>query len=110
MSKQIEEYRGYEELILNGDFYRLKNPAIDGCYAYYIENSEQSEILLSYLQNNCDPNETEHILKISSAKIGTNYKNTLTNEIFSGEELRNGITVKADKEERYAKIWHFEKI
>lgn len=107
ISKQIEEYRSYEKLILNGDFYRLKNPTVDGCYAYYITNSDQTEILIAYLQNNSDPSETEHILKISSAKAELNYRNTVTNEILSGAALRAGIKVKADTAERYGITWHF---
>lgn len=107
ISKQIEEYRAYEELILNGDFYRLKNPTVDRCYAYYIANADKSEILLSYLQNNAESDEIEHVLKISCAKPDFNYRNTLTNEIFSGSALKEGITVKADASERYGLMWHF---
>ena len=107
ISKQIEEYRAYEELILNGDFYRLKNPTVDRCYAYYIANADKSEILLSYLQNNAESDEIEHVLKISCAKSDFNYRNTLTNEIFSGSALKEGITVKADASERYGLMWHF---
>lgn len=107
ISKQIAEYREYEELILNGDFYRLKNPSADRCYAYYITNADKSEILLSYLQNNVESDEIEHVLKISCAKSEFNYRNTLTNEIFSGSALKEGITVKADTVERYGLIWHF---
>jgi alpha-galactosidase len=107
ISKQIAEYREYEELILNGDFYRLKNPSVDRCYAYYITNADKSEILLSYLQNNAESDEIEHVLKISCAKSDFNYRNTLTNEIFSGSALKEGITVKADTVERYGLLWHF---
>ena len=107
ISKQIAEYREYEELILNGDFYRLKNPSVDRCYAYYITNADKSEILLSYLQNNAESDEIEHVLKISCAKSEFNYRNTLTNEIFSGSALKEGITVKADTVERYGLLWHF---
>ena len=107
ISKQIAEYREYEELILNGDFYRLKNPSVDRCYAYYITNADKSEILLSYLQNNVESDEIEHVLKISCAKSEFNYRNTLTNEIFSGSALKEGITVKADTVERYGLLWHF---
>ncbi|MBR0449838.1 MAG: alpha-galactosidase [Clostridia bacterium] len=107
ISKQIAEYREYEELILNGDFYRLKNPSVDRCYAYYITNADKSEILLSYLQNNVESDEIEHVLKISCAKSEFNYRNTLTNEIFSGSALKEGIIVKADTVERYGLIWHF---
>ena len=107
ISRQIEEYKIYKNLILNGDFYRLKNPLTDGCYAYYIASADKSEILVSYLQNEGDSKEREHRLKISAAKSDLNYKNIPTNEIISGAELKNGIVVKADKAERYGRIFYF---
>ena len=107
ISAQIEEYRRYEKLILNGDFYRLKNPLTDGCYAYYIIDSDSREILVSYLQNEGDAKKKVHKLKISAAKANLNYKNVDTNEIISGAELKRGISVKADTEERYGKTFYF---
>ena len=107
ISAQIEEYKRYESLILNGDFYRLKNPASDGCYAYYIVNNDSREILVSYLQNEGDTRQKEHRLKISKAKPEWNYKNIATNEIVSGVELKKGIAVKADADERYGKTLYF---
>ena len=104
---QINEYKKYENLILNGDFYRLKNPSIDGCYAYYITNVDKSEIFVAYLQNNADEKQTLHKLKISSARADLNYKNIATGEIISGKELKSGIVIKADDKERYAKTFYF---
>ena len=104
---QIEEYRGYEKLILNGDLYRLKNPLTDGCYAYYIISEDKREILISYLQNEGDAREKSYRLKISAAKSELNYKNLSTNEIISGKDLKKGLTVRADKDERYGKILYF---
>ena len=107
ISQQIEEYKNYKNLILNGDFYRLKNPITDGCYAYYIISGDAREIMVSYLQNEGDIKEKTHKLKISAAKSDLNYRNIATNEIISGAELKKGITVKANKEERYGKTFYF---
>jgi alpha-galactosidase len=104
---QIKEYKKYENLILNGDFYRLKNPSIDGCYAYYITNVDKSEIFVAYLQNNADEKQKLHKLKISSARADLNYKNIATGEIISGKELKSGIVIKADDKERYGKTFYF---
>jgi alpha-galactosidase len=108
--QQIQEYRAYENLILNGDFYRLKNPENEDCYAYYIINAERSEIMVSYLQNNCVEKQKSYKLKISAAKSNVNYKNVATNEIISGAELKKGITVESVNEERYGKTFYFVEI
>ena len=107
ISGQIEEYRKYENLILNGDFYRLKNPLTDGCYAYYIINEDKTEILVSYLQNEGDVKQKVHMLKIRTARTDLNYRNVATNEVVSGLALKSGICVIADSEERYGKTFYF---
>ena len=107
ISGQIKEYKNYEELILNGDFYRLKDPSTDGCYAYYVVNGDKTEIFVSYLQNEGDAKGKTHKLKISAARADMNYKDLDTNEVISGAELRRGIIVVADGEERCGKTWHF---
>lgn len=107
IKKQIEEYKKYEDLILNGDFYRLKNPSDDRCYAYYITNADKAEILVAYLQNNAEDKPKLQKLKIATARANITYKNTLTNELISGAELRKGISVMMDTEERYGKNFHF---
>lgn len=107
ITKQIEEYRTYEKLILSGNLYRLKNPHTDGCYAYYIANDDATEILVSYLQNKGDAKEKIHRLRISSARPELEYRNTATDEIVSGGILKNGIFIKADAEDKYAQTFHF---
>jgi alpha-galactosidase len=104
---QIKEYKKYENLILNGDFYRLKNPSTDACYAYYITNSEKSEIFVAYLQNNADEKQRLHRLKIAAAKPNLIYKNVATGEKISGKELKSGIVIKADDKERYGRTFYF---
>ena len=106
MSKQIKEYREYEPLILNGDFYRLLSPFECGRYAYYFVSEDSREILLSYLQNYDDPKKTAYRLKISRALLGVNYRDTISGKVYTGEELRRGIEVESDEKGLYAVMWH----
>ena len=107
MSQQIAEYRKYEKLILKGDLYRLKNPFEDGCYAYYFANNDNTELLVSFLQSNGDSKQKVHKLKISRAIRGVNYRDSISGMEISGDELRRGINVTADKNDHFAKMFHF---
>ena len=110
MKREIEEYRRYESLILDGDFYRLLNPyETDGKYAYYFVNEDNSEILLSFFRNFADKNPKEYKLKITRADKSATYVDSISGKTYSGEELNKGITVKTDTEEQYAVMYHFRK-
>ncbi len=109
ISEQIKEYRTYEELILRGEFFRLLDPSACGRYAYYFADKETnaSELLLSFLQNEGDEREREFRLKLSAADASADYVDTISGERFSGAELKRGITAKSDKDGEYARMWHF---
>lgn len=108
MRKQVEEYRLYEPLILNGDFYRLLNPCVDDMrYSYYFVNDDNSQILLTYLQNNGDPKQKKYKLKISRADKNAVYIDKIGGETYTGAELRSGIIVESDTEEQYSKMFWF---
>ena len=107
MREQVKEYRTYENLILNGDFYRLVDPFACDCYAYYTVSEDNREILLSFLQNYGDPKETIRKLKVSRAMRDTTYRDTISGLTYTGEELQRGLPVQADKEGMYAKMFHF---
>ena len=106
MSAQIKEYRAYEHLILRGDFYRLLDPFVCGHYAYYFASSDSRELLLTYLQNAGDPKETVYRLRVSRALKGVIYRDTITGNTYTGEELKRGIEVKSSTEGLYAVMWH----
>ena len=106
MSKQIQEYRTYEHLILGGDFYRLLNPLECGRYAYYFASDDSRELLVTYLQNDGDPKETMYKLKISRALKGCTYRDSISGRTYTGEELKRGIEVRSDTDSHYAVMWH----
>ena len=102
MKAQIEEYRKYEKLILNGDFYRLLNPyETDGKYAYYFVNEDNSEILLTFLQNFGDKKPKEYRLKVSRAIPNVTYTDKISGKSYEGAELKRGITITSDTEDQF---------
>lgn len=108
IKKQIADYRQFEKLILNGELYRLKSPYEDGCYAYYYTKKDYTEFLLFYLQPKGDEKERTHKLKVAGAIRGVTYRDTLSGMEISGNELRRGLVVQADREDNYAKLFHFK--
>ena len=108
MKAQVEEYRKYEKLILGGDFYRLLNPyETDGKYAYYFVNEDNSEILLTFLQNFGDKKPKEYRLKVSRAIPNVTYTDKISGKSYEGAELNRGITVTTDAEDQYGVMFHF---
>jgi alpha-galactosidase len=108
MKAQVEEYRKYEKLILEGDFYRLLNPyETDGKYAYYFVNEDNSEILFSFLQNFGDKKPKEYRLKISRALPNVTYIDKISGRSYEGAELNRGITITTDTEDQYGVMFHF---
>ena len=107
MKAQVEEYRRYEELILRGDFYRLLNPyETDGKYAYYFVNKDDSEILLSFLQNFGDKTPKEYKLKVSRAIANATYVDKISGKYYEGAELKRGISITSDKDDQYGVMLH----
>lgn len=109
IKNQIEFYRSVEHLIINGDFYRLQNPEECGKYSYYFVNEDNSEILLTYLQNYDESEDTENILKVSRAEKDAIYTDKISGLKFKGTELNNGIVIKSNNTGYYSKIYYFEK-
>lgn len=109
LSRQIKEYREYEHLILRGDFYRLLDPNPTGRYSYYFVSEDNSEILLTYLQNVGDAKKTIYKLKISRADVNATYRDKISGGTYTGAELKKGIMVQSDAEGSYAKMFYFVK-
>ncbi len=109
-SRQIKEYKALKKLITEGDFYRLLNPFETGRYAYFTVNSDNSEILLMYLQNEGDKKKTPFKLKISRADTNAVYTDTLSGKKYDGALLKKGLILYSDEEPNCSKMFHFVKI
>ena len=96
---QIAEYRSYEDLMREGELYRLIDPKANGdvsafCYA----NAERSRIVFTFIQPSGDGGEhRENALKIPCADKTATYVDELTGRRYKGASLLAGIKVKTKK-------------
>lgn len=110
ISKQIKAYREYEHLMEEGDFYRLLNPfKTNGAYSYYFVNEDNSEILLTYLQNNGHKKKNLIKLKVSRADKNAVYFDKFSKKIFSGEQLKKGIVIESSENPNFSKMYYLIK-
>jgi len=107
MKEQIAEYRRYEHLILNGEFYRLLNPFECGKYAYYFASEDASELLLTYLQNEGDMQPKRYKLKLLAADRTKTYRDSISGKRYSGEDLRRGIEITSQPRVFSYRMFHF---
>ncbi len=111
ISKQIDFYRLVEPVIKSGDYYRLISPFQNnyGISAHYYMTGEKDKILLSFLQNDGVYERTEFILRIK-ADENAEYKEIITGKKYTGKQLNAGISIRAEKEGEFGKLWYFEMI
>lgn len=131
ISDQVKEYHTYyEEIIKNGDFYKLSDPIANlfhpyrpenyyrlcdktgkaMIYAYYFISKDRSQLLATFLQSEADKESRTFLLKLSAANKNYNYKDRLTGIIYTGDELKKGIKIETSTEPHNAKIFDLRKI
>lgn len=88
MKQQIRDYKKYRELICEGDYYRLHDPARDtemAAWAFVSENKE--EVLLNIVSLDTHGNNPIQYVKVRGLKPDKEYQNCETGEKFSGSAL-----------------------
>ncbi|WP_303973751.1 alpha-galactosidase [Streptococcus merionis] len=71
--QQIKEYKVYQELIMQGDFYRLETNDTNRI-AWMVVSPDQSEALVGYYQILAQPNQTYQRLRLRGLKEDTCYQ------------------------------------
>ncbi len=125
--RQIKEYRTFDRVITNGEYYRLSSPYESDISAYYFQkkDDEGDKILLTAVltQDNItyDGNPVPlkntklkpcRVLKIRTADTNATYRDMRTGMTVTGAELKNGIEIGAfspDETGWDAKLWFFVK-
>ena len=77
--------------------------------AYYFLAKDGSQILLSFLQAEADPQPQTVTLRIAAADKNAEYVDRLTGKSYSGEQLRKGIQVQTSTSPHYAVLMDFRK-
>ena len=56
VKEQVEKYKGMEDLVLNGDLYRLNNPLEENLFAEMLVAKDKSEAHITIMRPLCRPN------------------------------------------------------
>lgn len=89
--KQIEMYHKYNDLIREGDLYRIgnvfENPEFE-CVEYV--SKDKDEVLVTYVQVLSRANHRSRRIRLKGLDKGSYYRNQETNAVHSGAALMNG--------------------
>ena len=109
MTEQINRYREYEKLILNGEYYPVYSPFENNYSAYYYMNEKKSEILLSCLQFKPDNGKRVNI-PVLYADENAVYFDKVSGKEFKGSDLINGVEFVCDDTDHNSQMWYLKKI
>ena len=56
VKEQVEKYKGMEDLVLNGDLYRLNNPLEENLFAEMLVSKDKSAAHITVMRPLCRPN------------------------------------------------------
>lgn len=109
--KQVEMYHKYNDLIREGDLYRIgnvfENPEYN-CVEYVAK--DKSEVLVTYVQVLSRPNHHSRRIRLKGLDKDSYYRNQETNAVHSGAALMNGgILIEDMSGDFKGKLIHFIK-
>lgn len=108
IKSQIGDYSKYQDLIENGELYRLMTPAEnDGKSAgYYVSENGKRILVYYYQQRGEEPREYRLKVKVEN---GTVWNATFNNySPYHAFDLNTGIVVRSSAEDHYAQAYLFE--
>ena len=108
MSRQVKEYRSFEHLMREGDYYPLTDPQSKGYFAYYFASSERDEFLVSFIEREDAGAGAVKKLKISEADAAKTYRDVYTGKTYTGEELKRGLIFTVSGERESAEILYLK--
>ncbi len=112
--RQVKEYRTFDRLITDGEYYRISSPYESDVSAYYFQSDD--EILLSAILTNgkavIGKKKACKKLAVRTADAKATYRDVRSGMVVTGEALKKGIDIgefTPDKSGYDAKLWHFVK-
>jgi len=111
ISDQIQMYYKYNDLIRDGDYYRLASfseNGYDDCWL--VSAKDRSEALMTYVQARAVPNQRSQKIKLEGIAADAVYVLEETGEEFSGEILmKGGFLIRRLRGDAASKLYHFVK-
>ncbi len=112
IKEQTQMYHKYNDLVREGDYYRIASFSENGHYDCYMEVAkDQSEALVTYVQVRGIPNSKSKRLKLQGLDPKAVYELEGTSERYSGEILmKGGYLFKDFWGDAISKLYHFVKV
>ena len=109
VKEQIGKYQEVRDLVVNGDFFRLKDPGAGNEVAWMFVAKDQSEALVMDCQLLAEAQPFFTKTKLVGLDPNRKYQNVATKEIFGGDELMHlGYYNPVVKEDFVARLTHFK--
>ncbi len=84
---QIADYKKYEDLIREGDYYRLSNPFEDACASWAFVSDDKERVLLSAVMQETHGNMTVSYVRLRGLAADAVYQDTETGVEYYGSAL-----------------------
>ena len=104
---QLAQYREYQELIREGDYYRLSNPFQDNFAAWMVVSDDRSKALVSVIRLTAEANPPAAYVTLKGMEEDAFYREKTTGKVYPGAALMEaGILLPAAVSEYEA--YHIE--
>lgn len=84
---QLAQYREYQELIREGDYYRLSNPFQDNFAAWMVVSDDRSKALVSVIRLTAEANSPAAYVTLKGMEEDAFYREKTTGKVYPGAAL-----------------------
>ena len=108
IAAQIAQYKSFEHLMREGDYYCLAAPYEYDYSAYYYAAPDASELLLTVIEKAGNKKPKTKRLKLKAANPEKTYVDCQTKKQYSGAELQKGLVIDLTCDYDSAHLLHFK--
>ena len=109
VKEQIRQYKEYEDLISNGDYYRLSNPYQDSLAAWMFVSKDRRSVLLHVVLLEIHGNMTVSYVKLKGLLPEAYYEEKTDKKCYQGSTLMQaGIPLPVEMKEYPAYQFYFK--
>ena len=90
VKKQIVRFKDYNDLIHNGDYYRLSNPMTDKFAVWQFVSEDKSEILVHGMIYKTEANMLRYPIRLMGLAEDKSYRLDADGKVYTGRALMNG--------------------
>ena len=111
IKEQIKRYHQFEELIHDGDYYRIASYSENNTHdCWNIVAKDKTEAMMTYVQVRSWPNSHSRVIRVAGLEPSFRYRLEGTDQVFDGDLLVNGgILIKDLCGDTVSRIYHFVK-